>query len=69
MPSRTKEHLSRGLMQAGSGSRHGAELGQPLGIFKPEEISQQEEAKWWDGGSTAKLLSTTLKALSSCTGF
>lgn len=65
MPSRTKEHLSRGLMQAGSGSRHGAELG----IFKPEEISQQEEAKRWDGGSTAKLLSTTLKALSSCTGF
>lgn len=69
MPSRTKEHLSRGLVWAGSGSSRGAGLRQTLGIFKPEGISQREEANWWDGGSTAKLLSTTWKALSSCTGF
>lgn len=39
VPSRRKEHLNRGLVWAGSGSRRGAGLGQTLGIFRPEGIS------------------------------
>lgn len=51
MPLIKTERLSPGLAWAGGGAGSRPTNCFAPGIFKPEGISQQEEAKQWDGGS------------------